>query len=218
MAEFGVPPPFRRSLVAIAHLTGDEAARLIEAFRSADPFRPTRELRASAQGALPEREQAVSDSLIPALLSLIGQGSPMSLATGVSRSLDLDLTVEAREHLSDRLAQLLAAKSLVTTASALDLLTQHERNYQTARIISDVRPIFTDSVEAPPSGAVIVEMLQIRTWDRDGAAGSVYIAMDEADLTELREVVDRALKKTSTLRDSLSDQGVAYFELDKRDF
>jgi hypothetical protein len=61
-----------------------------------------------------------------------------------------------------------------------------------------------------------VEVLQLQTWNRDGATETLYIAMDEADLIELRGVMDRALDKTATLREMLEEQELTCFELDER--
>jgi hypothetical protein len=95
------------------------------------------------------------------------------------------------------------------------LQTQNPRNFQSARIVTDIRPVFSDKVSAPPLGAVIVETLQIQTWTRDGSSELIFVSMDETDLLQLRETVDRALVKTRTLSTLLSDQNLPYFELEK---
>jgi hypothetical protein len=41
--------------------------------------------------------------------------------------------------------------------------------------------------------------------------------MDEADLRELRDDIERAIGKTATLRAMLDEQGVAYFQLDEKE-
>ncbi len=58
--------------------------------------------------------------------------------------------------------------------------------------------------------------LQVDTWDRDGNTDTLHVAMDEADLRTLRDVIDRALRKTATLRELLSQQKLTLFELDER--
>jgi hypothetical protein len=68
-------------------------------------------------------------------------------------------------------------------------------------------------VDRPPSGAVIVEMLQLETWSSDGRTDTLRVAMDRADLLELRAAIDRAIKKTDSLRRLMEESGVAHFEL-----
>ncbi len=93
------------------------------------------------------------------------------------------------------------------------MLAQHDRNFQSARIFTDLRPLFETDPEQAPSGAVIVEMLQLETWSGDGRTETVRVAMDRADLLELRGVIERAIKKTDSLRQLMEASGVANFEL-----
>lgn len=220
MSSLGVPAPFRRALLLLEQLDDEHAARLNDAFSNAPAFQPLGRLRSLARDVLPREQTAMADRLIPALLSLGGQlrgTPPEQVAEAVAGSADLELGPKSRERLRERVLALLSTPAISSTASAVELLTQHERNYQTARVFTDIRPIFQQNVGDPPTGAVIVEMLQLQTWDREGEGETLYVAMDESDLLELREVVDRALKKTDTLRRFLAEQQMAYFELDKRE-
>lgn len=215
-----MPTPFRRALLLLEQLDDEHASRLTEVFSAAETFQPLGRLRALAREVLPSEQTAMADRLIPALLSLGGQlrgTPPEQVAEAVAGSADLELAPDARERLRGRVLALLNSRAIATTASAVELLTQHERNYQTARVFTDIRPVFQERVTDPPTGAVIVEMLQIQTWDREGEGETLYVAMDESDLIELREVVNRALEKTATLRRFLTEQDMAYFELDKRE-
>jgi hypothetical protein len=112
------------------------------------------------------------------------------IAEALSRSADLDLSNdEARSRLGERVASILRTEALSTTAVGVELLTQFPRNYQVSRIFTDIRPLFHDEVEDRPTGAVIVETLQLQTWNRDGSTETLYVAMDEADLLEPRTTV-----------------------------
>lgn len=216
----GVPTAFRQALLVLEGLDEADAQRLLETVAAADRFQPVGTLRELVEQVLPEGQTAQAERLVPALLSLRGQlrGTPPErLAEALSGSADLDLGSDARKRLRDRVAALLGSAAITSTASAVELLTQHERNYQTARVFTDIRPIFERDVTDPPTGAVIVEMLQIQTWDREGQSETLYVALDESDLREIKEVVERALEKTDTLRSFLAEQSIAYFELDKRE-
>lgn len=220
MASIAIPVAYRDPLLRLARLPQEDADRLIEALAGAAAFAPVRELEKRVTDALAAEDGVVAGRLMSALLSLAGQFRttmpPERLAEGLSASPALDLDADERNQLNTRLEALIGAKSLFTTASAVELLTQHDRNYQTARIVTDVRPVFDDPSKAP-AGAVLVQMLQVFTWDREGQREPVYVAMDRWDLEELRGVIDRALEKTRTLEEWLDKQGIVSFKLDPRE-
>ncbi|HMJ03891.1 MAG TPA: hypothetical protein VK506_13190 [Conexibacter sp.] len=217
MASIGVPLAYRESLTALADLPESDAQRLVDAIAALPKFSSVSEIQAAARQALEDEAGGRADLLIPPLLSLRGQirNKPGDqLSEVLSLSTDLDLPDDARARLRVRAGAILASPALATTAIAIDLQTQHHRNFQGARIFTDLRPVFQEDVDESPSGAVIVETLQIQTWDRDGDRETLFCALDETDLLELRDVVERALKKVATLKRMLDDQGLPYFELD----
>ncbi len=217
MPKYAVPAPYRDALAGLTALSDTDAEQLIRAFAEAPPLQQVDALTDLARQALPDGGEA--DALVPALLSLRGQTrgtDPAQVADDVSRSPDLAMTDETvRERFSERVAALLASDALATTANAVELLTHHEHNYQSASVLTDIRPLFGDDPSAQPRGAVLVEMLHLRTWGRDGSSQSQYIAMDETDLLQLRDAIDRALVKTESLTRFLENVGVAYFTLDE---
>ncbi len=110
-------------------------------------------------------------------------------------------------------AALTSSRALRTSANAHEVLAQHDRNFQSARIFTDLRPLFGADPDRPPSGAVIVEMLQLETWSGDGRTETLRVAMDRADLLELRAAIDRAIRKTDSLRRLMEESGVTHFQL-----
>ncbi len=140
-----------------------------------------------------------------------------ALARSISLSPDLELDETETAALEQRLDELLQIEAVESTAHAIEILTQNPRNYGSARVLTDVRHVFSRDVREPPRGATIVEVLQLHTWSPNGTSDTTYVAMDEADLMELGAVVDRALKKTTTLRKAMQDQQLTYFQLDRDD-
>jgi hypothetical protein len=55
-----------------------------------------------------------------------------------------------------------------TAAKAGPVLTEHERIFEDARILTDVRPIFHPDLSEKPNAAVIVHMLRLTTRDMFG--------------------------------------------------
>jgi hypothetical protein len=217
MAGLAIPESYRPPLVRLAQLEPAESDRLITALAALPKFAPVSDVQRTAREALGVELAPTADALTAALLSLRGQMRDMSandIAEAVARSSDLALEPTAREALRQRALSLLQAECVSTTSIAVDLQTQHQKNFQSARIFTDVRPVFQDDVDDRPLGVVISEVLQVQTWTRDGESEAIFIAMDEADLVQLRKVVDRALRKTGTLKSMLNDQDLAYFELE----
>jgi len=220
IADLGVPLPYRDAMQQLAGLPEEEAARLLQALQAVPPLASVAVMSAAVTDAFAGAEPIQIDCLVPPLLSLrseFGGWDPDEIAAALSESTDLTLSVDGRERLRERSGQILMTTAVTTTAVGIDLLTQHERNYGSARIFTDVRPLFGLDVESAPIGAVVIEMLQLQTWGRDRQGQrTIHVAMDEADLLELQGVIERALKKTATVKASLRAQGTPTFELDER--
>jgi hypothetical protein len=218
MAAFGIPPPYRESLTKLAGLPDADAERLIQEIGALAPFSPVSAIEEATSSVLGEGATPAERRLALPLLALRGQLRQMTtdaIAENLSESTDLDLDEAARSNLRSRAAAILEAQVFGTTGVATDLQTLHERNYQSARIVTDIRPVFQDDLAKAPDGAVIVETLQIQTWSRDGGAQLMFVSMDEADLRQLQSIVTRALDKTETLKAFIAEKGLSYFELEK---
>lgn len=218
MAEFAIPFPYREGLTKLATLPDEDAATLVAAVAALEPFAPMSSIERAVTSAVGEGATPGEKRLALPLLALRGQMrelKPAQIAQRLSNSTDLELDDIARARLCERATGLLGTEVLGTTGVASDLQTLHDRNFQSARIVTDMRPVFRDELAESPRGAVIVESLQIQTWNRDGESELVFIAMDEADLRSLQKVVTRAIEKTDTLKTLIAEMGLAYFELEK---
>lgn len=218
MAAFGIPGPYREPLTALAQMSDAQSRRLIETIAGLPAFSSVSMIQDATKTVLGEAAAPGDKQLVLPFLALRGQLRQMTqeaIAERLSQSPDLDLDDSERKMLQSRAVAILHSEAISTTAVAADLQTQNARNYQSARIVTDLRPVFPDHVEQEPVGAVIVETLQIQTWARDGSAELIFVSMDEADLTQLKSIVDRALKKTQTLKAFIDKKGLSYFELEK---
>jgi hypothetical protein len=218
VAQIWIPLPYREALTALAQLPEDTAARLVDALAGLEAYSPVSRIQEATASALGEDASPAERQLGLPLLALRGQYRQTSveeIATRVSESTELELDPTARANLRSRAAAILATPVYATTAVATDLQTQNARNYQSARIVTDLRPVFQDDLDAQPSGAVIVETLQVQTWTRDGASEAIFVSMDETDLKQLKSTVERALRKTETLKVFLREKDLAYFELEQ---
>ena len=172
---------------------------------------------------LPNMERSAIRSILGTALSLYAimakDGTPLlpqELAEGIATSSLItkskDFTSETRKTLSSRLTKLLGFhKTLGVTSKAFDVMTEQERIYCHSRILSDIRPVFTENPETA-DGAVIIHNLQI-AFHRCGEHEEIYIALDTNDLQQLKQVVERAEKKTAALQAMLKTSHVPYLEV-----
>jgi uncharacterized protein (DUF1778 family) len=107
----------------------------------------------------------------------------------------------------------LALDNTVGTASkAGHVLTEHERIFDDARILTDIRPIFHLDVSDKPNAAVLIHMLRVRERDSLGRQSVHFFALDANDLRSLKEIIDRAIKKEETLRDAMKNSAINILE------
>lgn len=216
MADLGVPRPYRAPLAELARFDEDVSTQLVEGLEALPPYAAVTDIQ-RALGEIVGDEEGVLAAALLSLRGLLRMSNPGEIGASLAKSSDLDLNSDEREALRERVAALLQTAAMSTTAVAVDLQTQHERNFQSARVFTDLRPVFPDEVDEGPTGAVVIEMLQLQTWNRSGDTETFFVALDEKDLLELQGVIDRALKKTAALRRFLDDKGLSYFQLEEEE-
>jgi len=99
-----------------------------------------------------------------------------------------------------------------TAAKAGPVLTEHERIFEDARILTDIRLIFHPDLSEKPNAAVVVHMLRITTRDILGDRKAQYVALDSNDIRFLKQLMDRAIKKEETLKGVMNSSGVTVIE------
>lgn len=92
--------------------------------------------------------------------------------------------------------QLLTAPAVRLVSTTLDLMYEHENLLQSARVVTDIRPVFSEDA-AQIEGSVVSHTLRLR-YDSTEGDHSISVAMDEADIRELKRQCERALLKAQT--------------------
>jgi len=119
------------------------------------------------------------------------------LAEDIANSDNLELTQNGTARLATALKRILGAPAVAGLARAFDVSQEHERVVHSQRILTDLRPVFADPA-TEPLGVVVTHMLRIEAVV-DGRVVATTFALDSADLQQLRELLDRANAKESTL-------------------
>ncbi len=217
MARLFLADSQRNALARLGQVDEAQAAKLVAVFDGLRAYLTVDALGREAIQAAPSLEDV--DDIVVTLLGLTTEIRHLpaeEIAQLLHDALDADALGGAAvdvDRVVEVVARLTSTRALRTSANAHEVLAQHDRNFQSARIFTDLRPLFDTNPEQPPSGAVIVEMLQLETWSGDGQTETVRVAMDRTDLLELRAVIERAIKKTDSLRRLMEQSGVANFEL-----
>ncbi len=100
------------------------------------------------------------------------------------------------------LAEILSLDAtLGVSAKASELKTEYANVFCTARIITDLRPVYGRDVLKGPTSAVVVHEARI-TYHEDGADATkdFYVVLDSEDIQQLRKLLARAVNKERSLK------------------
>jgi len=222
MATLRIPKEGERGLKKLAALDDEAVRELASALREVSPVLSPSELSskvASDTDTIPRRDiDDIVGVLLP--LHLVRERRDVSvseIAEDVCQTMDrsddseLRLSGKERERFKNHLIELLHVESVRVGAKAVEMLFENQRTFADGRIVTEVRPIFGTNPEDTPLGALIVHMLKI-TYREDGEEKEFFVALDTSDVDALRKVLDRAERKTESLKAFLERTRVSYIE------
>ena len=196
-------------LKAIAELGSEALNRLAEQVESATPppFSPP-ELNRVVVAAISDKPEAV-DPLMRQLLSFASLRRRRRLEiddilSGLKSALrdkGADFA-DGWEGIDEAFRRLLSSGRIATIAKALDLSYDYENLVQSARIVTDVRPVFDDEVNQI-DGAVVSFTLRLKYMSLKGDNG-ISVAMDKGDVESLLRECERALQKADLTTQTLA--------------
>jgi hypothetical protein len=116
--------------------------------------------------------------------------------------------------LKQRLQKLLQLGGAVRlTSKAVDLLTDTQRVFYTSKILTDIRPVFSEDGNAADA-AIIVHNLRIHYGESDEHK-DFFVALDDDDLNQLRAVLDRAAHKAKVLKPLMKKAELPHLDLEE---
>jgi hypothetical protein len=104
--------------------------------------------------------------------------------------------LEKWRQLDPLLEDLFGIEQLDTASKAVDLAYEYANLFQSARVVTDIRPVFDESA-SEIAAAVISQTLRLYFSSEEGEH-SLSVALDQQDLERLRDSCDRAIKKART--------------------
>ena len=116
----------------------------------------------------------------------------------------LRLPHSERQQFAEKLRTLLSSDAFAIVAKAYDLATE-ERTFCSARILTDLRPVFGSRVEDGPQAMVVMHTLKLTYHEGSKQHEQFFVALDADDVRNLRKQLDRAEAKAESLRSSVKD-------------
>jgi hypothetical protein len=211
MATLRIPPRARTTLVSLANFSEPEMAALKRELKDAEPTLSLTKLARRIAPAIKHTEDETL-GLLAALGSLyvarIGKGETLeNFSLELIEALNLKESGTEEKPLSDEqmlkfrndIKELLSLDdSLGVTAGATSIMVELEHVWQSARILTDLRPVFGPDL-GEPKADVLIHNLRIAY--REGVrTNEFFVGLDSNDLRMLKDVVERALQKESSLR------------------
>jgi hypothetical protein len=217
VAELRVPRQFSTGLELLAKLSPAQREQVLEAIQSEAPQlrtdRWSHHLAERLAGVGLAEASEMTNTLLGICAASLSGGRPLDeFVRQIVGSLEEAHQPPDAEAFRDFLVAVLSMPTLVVTAKAIDVLTSHQRIYLSGRIFTDIRPVFGVDLSTGPLAAVIVHTLRVSV--RDGQQYTdVYVAMDSADIQNLRGVLDRASEKELRLIEDIRKQGLNYLPM-----
>ena len=217
MALIRMPDPVVTGLKSLATLNDEQFQELHLAFESI-PLRIRQPVvfddpETKPTTIPPADFSSIKLAVFPLFVSVATVPVPLSeYASDIAKSVSEHgepLSDDLLRQLSERLNRLFAISSIQVVAKAYDVLTEHGCTFSSARVLTDVRPVFGEDVEQAPGSAVIVHMLNID----HGAEENFVVALDITDIQKLIEILERAKKKAESLKSVIASTGVIYIDV-----
>lgn len=103
-----------------------------------------------------------------------------------------------RETLKDRLSKLFSIRSLFVSIKSTNLFNENEKILLGSKIITDVRPVFSDGSPSKVLGYIIVHNLKLVFQDTSGS-NEFIVSLGNDELDALEQDLSRARAKAKTI-------------------
>ena len=211
MPRINFPPQFKPVLTKLGQLDEPAAEELISTVNGVAATLNHKTLTANLVSAIGQMAADEANSIVSAIVTLatVMVAHNVEVAEFVSdicASLRDPIATEGSAApavdllpvLGSRLTRLLGSPGLVLSVKASFLQREHTNVLLDAKVITDIRPVFFENLEAPAS-TVLVHHLKL-SYIHDNAPHEIYVSMDDSDLTTLKKSITRAEEKRKALK------------------
>jgi hypothetical protein len=207
-----VPPRHRTAFDELAGLDDASRQEVVSVFaRAREPL----DRRMVADGLARIQGLQNADQLVDALVGLESTRAShywdlKELSRSIASAPELEVSPENRSAFSGVVFELLSLPVLARAAKAGSLRSAHPRLLHTSRVLTDMRPVFEDEVGELPSGAIILQQLELEVYTSSGF-DEIYLQASDDELERLRSQIDRALEKSRALASFVKKSGIPLY-------
>lgn len=200
-----IPEVYQEGFRGLGSYSKTEFEKIVKALTQLDPVVTIRELALRISESFDLDEASLYEVLlsVASITPYLYEDKVTDLAKSISNvALRIDLIDEKNfEEFESRLLFLLNNKMIFYPARAQDLLSEYDRIFINSRILTDIRPVFGVDVKEPPECGMVVHSLSINCREsRSDNYKDYFFALDSQDLSVLKEAIERAEAKASSLK------------------
>ncbi len=212
-----IPDSYVAPLAALAQLTPDELAAFIEAIRGQEPTLDVVELtRLIATRLSVDRKRMDGIVRLLARLQVVREDKNLSigeflraLRAAIEQSGKDELHPSNWEAFESAITEALSGtNALALSSKAFRVMAEHSHLYCSAKVLTDLRPIFRSDVDQGPATFVAVHTLRL-TYHESEEHKEFFVALDRGDIELLAAALTRALEKEASLRTFASEKSIS---------
>jgi hypothetical protein len=216
MASLRIPEEHKQGLARLLNLGAEDWQKVLKVLATV-PITNTlastlAEELAHIDSIPPSDLEDVPETLISLYIVLAhSKQEPSEVIEDIQQALEGKAELRFPNEVGHRLSQLLDFESLVVSTKAEGLMYEYENIFSTARVVTDIRPVFGFDVEELPKAAVIIHTLSLHYY-HEGNHREIRLALDEIDIDDIIEALERASKKAESLKSVLETAQLTYVE------
>ncbi|MBO0932715.1 hypothetical protein [Fibrella aquatilis] len=212
MAKLRIPDRYKPGFTAFATLSDQQRQQLVDLLAEVSVENPKSSTAKQVADRL-QIDDALALSVVDALLSL--PVAQEQLGNSIQEFVDnfMEALASPEYALSDE--TLTSIQSVLLsffnskgnyhlTNKARMLSMQRERLYMSAKVLTDLRPLFAEEEESQIQALTIIHTLQIE-YQEDNGIKTIQFALDNVDIGDLKMQLERADKKDSVLKKTVAN-------------
>jgi hypothetical protein len=223
MSEITIPEGAYPAIQKLAHLSAEEFDSFLNALTRAKPAATPSLFEQHVAKHAPQINSSTIKMIVSELFSMNYafedlDSSASEMAQSIAEAAveeqpeEFPINEADRDILADRLTKLFMLKaSLGLTSKAVGLLTDSAHLFYTARVLTDVRPIFNEEGDAVEATVILHNL--VLHYGENGDHKDFVVTLDTNDIEALREVLDRADRKAEALKPLLKRSEVSYLDM-----
>jgi len=215
-----IPDRDVRSLSSLLAIPVALRPRLIDALRTIGPNIAYRELTQELATQVGIESETAGD-LVRVLRTLYvlretASASEPEFLTELNTVIDstfknAEFLKTGRDALTAFLKDALSVPNFSLVAKAVTLMTGYERKFCSARLVTDLRPVFGSDLAKGPVANLLLHRLSLSYHDGDDMK-EIFLALDSSDLREIRSLVERAMDEEESIERASKTSGMPTFK------